>query len=88
MSDNFLDQCIYLTNLGYNLSLIIIYGQEGIRLTKNYSTVKKGVVLVEQVIHWNKLGDSVYIDDIVNFMLDHIKNQEHNNSYFTSILEE
>lgn len=76
------------SDLGYDVTLIRIYGKDGIRMRKRYSHVREKEVICEQVWNHDRLEDLDEFNDFLDKLYNNIKEQEETGKYQSSILDD
>ena len=79
--ESYLDQCITYASLGYEVSLVHIYGKQAIMMVKRYSHPAEGPVHCQQIIDHSRMYDNDRVHDILQLLYDDIQEQENTGKY-------
>ena len=83
--ESYLQSVINYTSLGYEITLISLYGKDAIRMRKAYSYKAERPLICEQVIHYEELQDEEQRAKIFEFLYNDIQEQEKSGKYKESV---
>lgn len=80
--EDYLDAIISYAGLGYEITLITLYGKDAIRMRKAYSYKAERPLICEQVIHHEDLKNPEQRHKIFEFLYNDIQEQEKTGKYY------
>lgn len=77
----YLEQVLNYADLGYEISLISIFGKSAILMVKRHSHPAGKSLICEQIIEYGRLRDDDRLNEILSFMYNNIQEQEETGKY-------
>lgn len=82
MEGDFFKQLKDYCDLGYDISMTHICGKDAIRMIKRYSYKAEKPLYCEQIVNHEKLENEEYLQNVLDFMYNHIQQQEEKCNYY------